>query len=191
MSKTIEGSNFNCFTETIQSDITKYYHKQLHNIEAPVYLKSYDQRIIRWGIERGLTGFNIDTERALFSEELQELHQAKKDKDTHEIVDALNDMYVVMTQTLGKAGLVKFDITKDEVLKEYFEIYKEIPNSLNNLGYSLEETILETLKEIESRVGSVNPETGKWTKLKTPEAKANWYKADYNKAKIRDGEHCE
>jgi len=32
---------------------------------------------------------------------------------------------------------------------------------------------------------------GKFQKDTSDEAKANWYKADFSKAKIRDGEHCE
>jgi len=41
----------------------------------------------------------------------------------------------------------------------------------------------ETLKEINSRTGAFNAETGKWEKFKTPEAIALWYAADYEKAK--------
>lgn len=42
----------------------------------------------------------------------------------------------------------------------------------------------ETLKELNSRTGAWNKETGKWEKFKTEEAMALWYKADYSKAKV-------
>jgi hypothetical protein len=51
-------------------------------------------------------------------------------------------------------------------------------------GYDPAVAMDETLKEINSRTGKFNPETGKWEKFKTPEAMAKWYSADYNQAKI-------
>lgn len=41
--------------------------------------------------------------------------------------------------------------------------------------------LTETLKEIASRTGEWSPKEGKWLKYKTPEAKALWYTADYDK----------
>ena len=56
-------------------------------------------------------------------------------------------------------------------------------NAMKLLGYDPNIAMDETLKEINSRTGAFNPETGKWEKFKTPEAMALWYAADYNKAK--------
>jgi hypothetical protein len=57
-------------------------------------------------------------------------------------------------------------------------------NAMRIRGYDPNISMDETLKEINSRTGSFNPDTGKWEKFKTPEAMALWYSADYNKAKI-------
>jgi hypothetical protein len=56
--------------------------------------------------------------------------------------------------------------------------------AIRKIGYDPDIAMDEVLKEIESRVGSVID--GKFTKDKSPEAVANWYKADFKKAKIKE-----
>ena len=56
-------------------------------------------------------------------------------------------------------------------------------NAIKLRGYNPNIAMDETLKEINSRTGAFNPETGKWEKFKTPEAMALWYAAAYEKAK--------
>jgi hypothetical protein len=58
-------------------------------------------------------------------------------------------------------------------------------NAMRIRGYSPDVAMDETLKEINSRTGAFNPETGKWEKFKTEEAKALWYSAAYEKAKLK------
>lgn len=55
--------------------------------------------------------------------------------------------------------------------------------AIYKLGYNPSEAMLETLKEIHSRKGKFNPETGKWEKDDSKEAKKYWYKAQYNECK--------
>lgn len=57
-------------------------------------------------------------------------------------------------------------------------------NAIKLKGYDPNVAMDETLREISSRTGAFNPETGKWEKFKTPEAMALWYSADYNNAKL-------
>lgn len=57
--------------------------------------------------------------------------------------------------------------------------------AINALQYDVDLAMEETLKEINSRVGAFNPVSGKWEKDKSPEAQANWYKADYNVARLQ------
>lgn len=52
-------------------------------------------------------------------------------------------------------------------------------------GFNFEIAMLETIKEISSRTGSYNEATKKWEKDLSDEAKAKWYKADYEKARIK------
>ena len=54
--------------------------------------------------------------------------------------------------------------------------------TIRKMGYNPELAMNEVLKEIESRRGSIIG--GKFTKDKSPEAQALWYKADFSKAKI-------
>ena len=52
-------------------------------------------------------------------------------------------------------------------------------------GFNFEIAMLETIKEISSRTGSYNEATKKWEKDMSDEAQAKWYKADYEKARIK------
>ena len=53
-----------------------------------------------------------------------------------------------------------------------------------NLDYDFKIAMLETIKEISSRTGSYDENAKKWVKDTSPEAKAKWYKADYERARI-------
>ena len=51
-------------------------------------------------------------------------------------------------------------------------------------GFNFEIAMLETIKEISSRTGSYDEVSKKWVKDESDEAKAKWYKADYELARI-------
>ena len=52
-------------------------------------------------------------------------------------------------------------------------------------GFNFEIAMLETIKEISSRTGAYDEKAKKWVKDESNEAKAKWYKADYEKARIK------
>lgn len=52
-------------------------------------------------------------------------------------------------------------------------------------GFNFEIAMLETIKEISSRTGSYNEATKKWEKDFSDEAKAKWYSANYELARIK------
>lgn len=52
-------------------------------------------------------------------------------------------------------------------------------------GYNFEVAMLETIKEISSRTGTYDENAKKWVKDISPQAKSKWYKADYERAKIK------
>jgi hypothetical protein len=52
------------------------------------------------------------------------------------------------------------------------------------LGFDPDKCMDEVMKEISSRTGAYNETTKKWTKFKTPEAKALWYSADFTNCKL-------
>ena len=52
-------------------------------------------------------------------------------------------------------------------------------------GFNFEIAMLETIKEISSRTGSYDEATKKWIKDTSDEARAKWYQADYELARIK------
>ena len=116
-----------------------------------------------WRQERGLTtpqvAINKDTGNPaiidMLSEETTELKHALLTSNEHEEIDACADHIVLAA------------------------------NHIAQKGYDLDLVMKEVLKEISSRTGEVNPATGKWTKYRTPEAQAKWYKASYKKCKLK------
>ena len=53
-----------------------------------------------------------------------------------------------------------------------------------NYGFNFEIAMLETIKEISSRTGAYDEKAKKWIKDTSDEARAKWYQADYEKARI-------
>ena len=51
-------------------------------------------------------------------------------------------------------------------------------------GFNFEIAMLETIKEISSRTGAYDENAKKWVKDESDEARAKWYQADYEKARI-------
>ena len=51
-------------------------------------------------------------------------------------------------------------------------------------GFNFEIAMLETIKEISSRTGAYDENAKKWVKDESDEARAKWYKADYELARI-------
>lgn len=111
-------------------------------------------KIVNWGIERSICQQLPDPNGFISNivEELSELKTATKNKDWGEQVDAIDDIVVFCLTELPKYG-----VDPKKALKE-------------------------TFKEINSRTGEWSEELQKWQKYTTDEAKALWYKADYNKA---------
>lgn len=83
----------------------------------------------------------------------EELEEFEDATIEYELVDALNDMIVLATGALFK------------------------------LGYDPNLTLAETVKEITSRKGQINLETGKWVKDKNQDP-FTLYKADYSNCSL-------
>ena len=127
----------------------------------------------------------------------------------HGIIDALCDI-CVFTINAGadvddntKAKVI--DITKTTILNSSFssllsycgdyagyvkafscfnDILLVCAKLCENYGFNFEIAMLETIKEISSRTGSYDEVSKKWVKDESDEAKAKWYKADYELARI-------
>ena len=55
-----------------------------------------------------------------------------------------------------------------------------------NYGFNFEIAMLETIKEISSRTGSYDEVSKKWVKDESDEAKAKWYSANYELARLKN-----
>ncbi|HEF7700853.1 hypothetical protein C3H41_06380 [Campylobacter jejuni] len=60
----------------------------------------------------------------------------------------------------------------------------EIEQLCKNLGFDFYKCMLETIKEIESRTGFYDERLKKFIKDTSDEAKAKWYKADYESCRL-------
>lgn len=110
------------------------------------------QSIVKFNEERNLTQFTLETELKMLLEEVTEFVEAAQINDLNEMIDALCDVIVVATGS----------------------IYK--------LGYDPTLALRETTKEILSRQGSINEETGKWEKNLNQDPDT-LYKAQYQNTK--------
>ena len=52
-------------------------------------------------------------------------------------------------------------------------------------GFDFQKSMIETIKEISSRTGSYDENAKKWVKDESDEAKAKWYQANYELARIK------
>ena len=72
-----------------------------------------------------------------------------------------------------------------EFMPDFFnDILIDCAKICENYGFNFEIAMLETIKEISSRTGSYDEVSKKWVKDESDEARAKWYQADYEKARI-------
>lgn len=96
--------------------------------------------------------------------------QSKKEKYQFKSGDVLVSASVCLA---GELQIVESFITNALACKMGIE----------SMGFDFDKCMEETLKEIESRKGAFNFDTGKWEKFKDEENMKLWYKADYSGCK--------
>jgi len=74
------------------------------------------------------------------------------------------------------------DLDPEQVVDAACDIKVFSTGIIRKMGYDPDIAMDEVIKEIDSRTGSI--QDGKFTKDKSPEAVAKWYKSDFTKAKI-------
>ena len=138
--------------------------------------------------------------------------QIHKEMAERVIVDAICDI-AVLTINAGEhipcelkhteMEFKKSSLNADYILKQlvekcaefsYFEWVEPLTFNIilincaylcEHYGYNFELAMLETIKEISSRTGSYDEKAKKWVKDTSLEAKAKWYQADYELARIK------
>ena len=164
-----------------------------------------------WRAERKITaesqkqGYIIN-----IMEEFGELSQALRGLEfentrkvaEHEIIDALCDI-AIFTINAG-ADIVPNEIeTRNNwslsfllACINYFETSNFVAYADDVLiccaslcekyGFNFEIAMLETIKEISSRTGSYDEKAKKWVKDSSDEARAKWYQANYELARLKN-----
>jgi hypothetical protein len=161
-----------------------------------------------WRKERHLT--KESQLSGLINNLLEEVEEFKEAKDDYEKIDALCDMAVFAFNVLNDNYEIVIDITKpsrehlgnatalevtvlglSEDLKKHPDISNELLvnfiellfSNIYYLGFNWFKSMIETIKEINSRVGKWDESKKKWIKDKSPEAVAKWYKANYEECR--------
>jgi len=150
------------------------------------------QEMARFQIERGLNKRKFDLARTsmYIIEELLEAHGIHEDKDKV----MTNQVYAHMERLINeiKNGNSDFDVnnvfwlknTPSEDVDAFCDIQEFACGAVMQQGYDNEKALEEMAKEINSRDGSMYE--GKFVKFEDDEAKAKWYKADYESARVQD-----
>jgi predicted HAD superfamily Cof-like phosphohydrolase len=112
---------------------------------------------------------------------IEELLEAIGINDRNIALLVVGDMQLRIQERV-ELGLVVAPSTTDQV-DAFADVIVFACGALTKLGFDPEKTLLQVAKEINSREGRMID--GKFVKDKTPEAKAKWYKADFNGCRLQ------
>ena len=166
-------------------------------------MKEIAKKLTQWMDERSL---DINGQRKGFVSNIQEeMVEYFSAKDDNEKIDALCDIVVFCINAMKKKkkesikepesvanvipsvtlGKQLDQITQNKFSKDSLESMIDICYTLaTEMGYDFKAAMDETIKEISSRTGSFDESLNKWIKDTSQEAKAKWYQADYEKARL-------
>lgn len=171
-----------------------------------------EQLLKQWREERHLS---IESQRdGLIGNLCEEMAEYYRATNKSEKIDALCDMYVFCMNSLDEelkllynkytSGPVypailkysmRFSILQfiaDDTVRHLnvnsaaYMLMKNIEREVKELDYNFYKCMMETIKEISSRTGHYDENIHKFVKDKSEEAKSKWYKADYEKCKIKE-----
>ena len=165
-----------------------------------------------WRMERKL--YTTDQQYHLVSNVLEELTELARANSDDERIDALCDIAVFYLNSLENkitelTDCYKLDGDLSNRLKNpraigffteellsliiYTEVYTKpyrvidfLEQCAKGLGYDFYKCLMETIKELQSRTGHYDESIGKFVKDTSDEAKAKWYKADYDTCKLEN-----
>ena len=137
-------------------------------------------KIANWNVERNLHTIIPDDSTVIYCklEETFEFLGINKcfadDKQFKKLVNKYKTYILEEAEALGATATIeeKVDALNDDTVFNSGFVLR--------YGYNPTKALNETVKEIDSRTGVFDEDTGKWSKLKTPEAKALWYTAEYS-----------
>lgn len=157
----------------------KYLEVQENNTKDTVLCE-----MIRFQTDRGLDkkDFNIDDELLNIIEEMLEA-KGVRDKDDREFSKIVLDSFNSFVSYVSLYEKDYYSEPTDHTEVDAFcDIIEYATGGILKKGYNPVVSLDEMAKEINSRVGTFK--NGKFTKDKSIEAQANWYKADFTKARL-------
>ncbi len=152
------------------------------------------QRIVKWNEVRGLIGtpeeLDVTNAMAFVIEEVIEAMTDMKSDEAREyskvIANVIRKGNTSKMVDYAKRDMLDkgtdFPCTPEQVVDACGDMNVFNTGTIRKQGYNPDIAMDEVLQEIESRVGSMID--GKFTKDKSPEAQANWYKANFENAKL-------
>ena len=154
------------------------------------------QRIVKWNETRGLiktpSDLIIENDMSFVIEEVIEAMTDLKSEDARPIAKLVSlairngfgpDLAkFIKEEELDKRTDKRTEVTGEQIADACCDIKVFSTGTIRKAGYNPDVAMDEVQKEIDSRIGSIID--GKFTKDKSPEAQAKWYKADFTKAEI-------
>lgn len=159
------------FTPNVFEELTEYYRATNDNekIDALCDIAVFSFNVIE-----------IDTIIDNLKELYYKAYKIAEANDFHSEPSMYNlgriSMYASALNTLYDENVWKTNIT---------EILISVISEVFALGYDFFKCMDETIREISSRTGQYDTAIGKWVKDTSDEAKAKWYKANYENCKIK------
>jgi len=161
--------------------------------------RTQDEKIVAWNEERDLIktpeDLDIANDMSYIVEEVIEALTNMKSEDARPIakfiVSAIKNgngprlVDIITTEGLQHKVDTSEEViepTDEQIVDACCDIKVFSTGTIRKAGYNPDKVMKEVQKEIDSRVGSII--NGKFTKDKSPEAQANWYKADFSKCKV-------
>jgi|GEM_PF-1226261 len=148
-------------------------------------MTNYPKELVRFNKDRNMHNQSFDLKVASINilEELFEAHGLKDDEDRSYSSALYKELTVLLSaaKKFDKDLIVK--VNEDDIVDAFCDIQTFAFGEPLKMGYDPIKSMDETAKEINSREGKII--NGKFTKFKTPEAKAKWYKANYSSCRIK------
>ena len=159
----------------------KYLEVQENNTKDTVLCE-----MIRFQTDRGLDkkDFNIDDELLNIIEEMLEA-KGVRDKDNREFSKIVLDSFNSFVSYVSMYEKDYYSEPTDHTEVDAFcDIVEYATGGILKKGYNPVIALDEMAKEINSRIGTFR--NGKFTKDKSIEAQAKWYKANFTKARLQN-----
>lgn len=147
-------------------------------------MSNYPEELIRFNEERLLDKqeFDLKVESTNILEELLEAHGVQDDADRTYSKEVYKELILLVDKVKKHDRYSYKETTEDDIIDAFADINVFSFGAISKQEVNPIIVMDEVAKEINSRTGMIID--GKFTKDKSDEAKAKWYKANFDKARI-------